>query len=123
MTGSISKRLVHLAALLAIALSAGCAEMVTVRIHEPVNVKALGTTLRVGVSTREDVIAALGVPVGSGRAMLPIDTEPRTVWFYMHSVASAPMTGGKGKLDVVAVFVYFKGDRYDGSLYGSAFPK
>jgi hypothetical protein len=123
MNRSISRRLIHLVAFLAVALTAGCAEMVTVRTHEPIDLKAIGTTLRVGESTREDVIAALGVPAGRGRAMLPIDEEPRTVWFYTYSVASAPMAGGKGKLDVMVVFVYFKGDRYDGSMYGSAFTK
>jgi hypothetical protein len=110
-------------AFLAVALTAGCAGTVTVRTQEPFDLQAIGTTLRVGESTREDVIAALGVPVGRGRAMLPIDEEPRTVWFYTHSVASAPMAGGKGKLDIMVVLVYFKGDRYDGSMYASSFTK
>lgn len=118
-----SKRWLYMVASLTLALLGGCAETITMRVHEPINLKAFGTTLRVGKSTREDVIAELGVPAGRGRAMLPIDTEPRTLWFYTYSVASAPIAGGKGKLDAVAVFVYFKGDVYDGSMYGSAFGK
>lgn len=118
-----SRRRLYVVASLALALLGGCAETITLHVHEPINLKAFGTTLRVGKSTREDVIAELGVPAGRGRAMLPIDTEPRTVWFYTYSVASVPIAGGKGKLDAAAVFVYFKGDIYDGSMYGSAFAK
>jgi hypothetical protein len=119
----ISGLLAQLIAWAALALLSGCAAMVQVRVGDPVNLKAFGTSLRVGVSTREDVLAELGVPAGRGRAMLPIDKEPRTIWFYYYSEGSAPIWGGKGTMDAAAVIVYFKGDRYDGSMYGSAFMK
>lgn len=102
---------------------AGCASMVHVRIGDPVDLKPFAASLRVGESTREDVLAALGVPAGRGRAMLPIDKEPRTVWFYWYADASVVIGESKGKMDAVIVFVYFKGDRYDGSMYGSALKK
>lgn len=123
MTRHVSVRGARLLAFLAVALLAGCAETMHVRTHEPVNLKAFGTSLRVGESTREEVLAELGVPAGRGRVMLPIDPEPRTIWFYTYSEGTAPMMGGKGTLNAMAVFVYFKGDRYDGSMYGSAFAK
>jgi hypothetical protein len=123
MNCSTAKLLLHPIIVAVLALLTGCAGMVQVRVSDPVDLKPFGTTLRVGESTREDVLAAMGVPGGRGRAMLPIDKEPRTIWFYYYSVAAVSMADLKGKMDAVAVFVYFKGDRYDGSMYGSAFMK
>jgi hypothetical protein len=123
MTHHMAKGSAGLLASLAALLVAGCAGSITVRTHEPLNLKALGTTLRIGESTREDVLAQLGVPAGKGRAMLPFDEVPRTVWVYTYAQGTVPLAGGTGRLDAEAVFVYFKGERYDGSLYGSSFMK
>ena len=77
----------------------------------------LDGALRPGESTRADVLAALGEPSGKGRAMLPIHPKPRTMWFYYYGEATMQ------DIRRVLLFVYFDGEKYDGYMWFSSFPK
>lgn len=97
-------------------LASGCAN-IPVRMGTRPNAEVLESSLRLGESTRADVLAVLGMPDGKGSAMLPIDTQPRTLWSYYY---------GEGDLKdsrQIFLFVYFDQDRYDGYMWFSSLPK
>jgi hypothetical protein len=74
------------------------------------------SALRVGESTSADVLKVLGEPLGKGRAMLPIDPQPRTLWAYFY--AEGDLNDSRGMF----LFVYFLRDRYDGYMWFSSLP-
>jgi hypothetical protein len=81
------------------------------------NIDVLEKSLRMGESTAADVSAALGEPSGKGRAMLPIESKPRTMWSYYYE---------EGTLEDdrrIFLFVYFDQDRYNGYMWFSSLPK
>jgi len=81
------------------------------------NIDVLEKSLRMGESTAADVSAALGEPNGKGRAMLPIESKPRTMWSYYYE---------EGTLEDdrrMFLFVYFDQDRFDGYMWFSSLPK
>ncbi len=96
-------------------LSAGCD--IKVRVGTRPDTTVLEKSLRIGESTRADVLAALGEPYGKGRAVLPIDRKPRTMWSYYYEE-------GDLKDDRrIFLFVYFDQDRYDGYMWFSSLAK
>jgi len=90
---------------------------IRMRIGNRPNTDLLETALRVGESTRADVLAALGQPFGTGKAMLPIDPKPRTMWSYYYE------EGDLKDARRIFLFVYFDQDRYDGYMWFSSLPK
>lgn len=102
-------------------LATGCGT-VRLELGRRVDPSLLESNLRIGQSTRADVLAALGAPRGEGRAWFPMDAGPRTVWSYAYGEA---MVEGMRVNDTreLSVWVYFDGDRYDGYLWFSTLPK
>ena len=108
-------------------LLAGCG---TARIEKGrrVDPRLLETNLRLGKSTRADVLAALGEPNGRGRGLLPIDPTPKTVWSYFYEEATIEAFADFPNSDLkdyrrLLLCVYFDGDRYDGYLWFSSLLK
>lgn len=82
----------------------------------------LETSLRIGASTRADVLAALGEPHGRGRGLLPIDAAPKTVWSYFYEqtvIESSELRDSRRMF----LWIYLDGDRYDGYMWFSSLPK
>ena len=78
------------------------------------NAGMLETQLRRGVSIKADVQTLLGVPNGPGSWLLPaLDPAPREIWYY----EDMSVTGAT--LRVQMIFVFFKGNVYDGYLWTS----
>ena len=72
------------------------------------------TQLHRGVSTKADVQGILGVPNGPGACALPaLDPTPREIWYY----EDMSVTGTTLRMQMI--FVFFKGNIYDGYLWSS----
>ncbi|HUZ75435.1 MAG TPA: hypothetical protein VMU87_20825 [Stellaceae bacterium] len=72
------------------------------------------TKLKRGVSTKTDVLSLLGVPNGPGSWLLPaLDPSPREIWYY----EDMAMSGSTLRMQMI--FVFFKGNLYDGYLWTS----
>ncbi len=82
----------------------------------------LETSLRIGESTRADVLAALGQPNGRGRGLLPIDATVKTVWSYYYEESTIESNELKDSRRMF-LWVYLDGDRYDGYMWFSSLPK
>jgi hypothetical protein len=97
-----------------------CAGCISARLHlgTPVRPDDIETTLRIGQSTQSDVLRLLGSPMGKGRAFLPIDSGPRTVWAYAYADAVVESNETKD-IQQISLWIYFDGDRYDGYLWFS----
>lgn len=78
------------------------------------NAATIETQLKRGVSTKAEVQALLGVPNGPGSEFFPaLDPDPREIWYY------EDMSLGGSTLRMQMVFVFFKGNFYDGYLWTS----
>lgn len=93
----------------------GCIDRI--RIGNRPNPDVLEQSLRLGESTPADVVAALGQPYGKGRAVLPIDSNPKTLWSYYYE------EGDLKDARRIFLFVYFDHDHYDGYMWFSSLPK
>jgi hypothetical protein len=82
----------------------------------------LETRLRIGQSTRADVLATLGEPSGRGRGLLPIDAAPKTVWAYYYEEGVIESSELKDSRRLF-LWVYLDGDRYDGYMWFSSLPQ
>ena len=73
--------------------------------------------LQAGVSREADVRAILGEPFGQGRAIMPYQDAPRTVWSYFHDQTVIDL--GNGKIDSRRqyLFVFFLCDRFDSYMW------
>jgi hypothetical protein len=113
-----------LSAILLTMAVAGCALDINVRAGRRPDLAALDQRLRVGQSTTDDVLAALGPPQGKGHAMLPVDLTPRTTWSYSYGQGSV-QTGAETKGDMrnLLLFVFFDQSRYEGYLWFSSVPE
>jgi hypothetical protein len=96
-------------------LTTGCIN-IKVRIGIPPNPDILEKSLHMGESNKADVLAALGPPFGKGRAMLPIDPKPKTLWSYYYE------EGDMKDMRRIFLFVFFDQDRYDGYMWFSSLP-
>jgi len=75
---------------------------------------ALESSLDTGVSTRADVLAALGEPRSRGGAMLAGQDGPRDLWCYYYE------EGLFNDSRRMFLFVFFKDDVYDGYMWFSS---
>ena len=112
---------VALGALLAVSLAGGCVTA-KILIGRQLDTDLVERRLTIGQSTTADVLALLGEPRGKGRAYLPIDNGPRTLWAYVYSEGNIESNQFKD-LRRTELWIYFEGDRYDGYLWFSSFPK
>ena len=86
------------------------------------NIEALEHTLKLGVSTENDVSRILGEPFGQGREMLPFHQASRPMWSYYYEQGHMTLSGsGDGRR--VFLFVFFKQGRYDGYMWFSSLPE
>jgi len=83
------------------------------RIGTPPRVDRLSMLTR-GVSTRQDVLLALGQPRGDGALRSSTLGDARRIWFYQYVVAEG------GRQDSMRLLIFFLDDRYDGHLWFSS---
>lgn len=81
------------------------------------NIQALEDSLQPGISTRSDVLMALGEPFGRGKEMLPIGQKPRTLWSYYYEEGSLQDDRR------IFLFIFLDGDKYDGYMWFSSLQK
>lgn len=105
------------AGFLGVILLSGCGT-IQVRAGSKPNVNAL-QALQPGKSTKQEVLAALGKPEGRGRSMLPWQDSPRILWSYYYEEGAMNL-GGKSDDRRIFLFVFFKGDRFDGYMWFSS---
>lgn len=70
--------------------------------------------LEVGMSTPADVLLVLGEPRGHGMARFPVESGPRTLWFYEYVV----VTGSR--IEAQTLLIFFREERYEGHLWFSS---
>jgi hypothetical protein len=73
----------------------------------------LGTSLKAGRATMDEVRSILGAPSGEGRAQLPYHDSPRVVWTYFADRGEIQLPSDM-KDERQYLFVYFDGERLDG---------
>jgi len=111
----ITRLLLFSIALMAATQITGC--NINIRAGNKPNIATLETTLKQGVSSEQDVIKALGSPVGKGREMLPFMDAPRTTWTYYYE------EGDLNDDRRLFLFVFFDNQRYDGYMWFSSLPE
>jgi hypothetical protein len=89
---------------------------IRIRMGQRPDVEVLEKSLRMGESRSTDVMSLLGEPFGKGRIMLPMDSEPRTMWTYYY--AEGDLEDGRA----IYLFVHFDEDRYDGYMWFASLP-
>ena len=71
--------------------------------------------LRPGVSSKADVEALLGTPLGRGAARFALEMARREVWVYGYF----DFDGTSTKVDQGQLMVFFDGSRYDGYFWAA----
>ena len=87
------------------------------------DMNVLEGTLKLGASTKQEVMAALGRPTGDGGIFLPIDQGRRETWSYYYEETTMPFDRSRWSQTEsrrLFLFVYFAGDRYDGYMWFSS---
>ena len=91
---------------------AACADYRFV-MFEPVQTDLIEKKLKIGSSTRDDVRAVLGEPVGSGRVMYPFDEKPYTMLGYCYE------TGSMSETKSTWLVIFFDKETYKGYAWFS----
>jgi hypothetical protein len=83
------------------------------------NVDALEGRLKMGASSKEEIIAALGKPSGAGGFYLPIDAKARSTLSYYYEEGNVDTAGGGVYIHANRIFlwVFLDHDRYDGYMW------
>ncbi len=107
------------AAMLTCFSAAACSMRVEGTAGNRPNLELLETSLRLGESRGADVRAALGEPLGQGKAMLPTVPErgAMTTWSYYYE------EGSLEDARRMFLFVFFDHDIYGGYMWFSSLPK
>jgi hypothetical protein len=71
-------------------------------------------------SGEAEVRAALGEPYGRGRALMPYQDAPRTLWTYFFDQASIDIGSGKMESSRRYLFVFFRDGRLDSYMWFGA---
>lgn len=81
-------------------------------------------TLRLGESTKADVLLALGQPQGEGVARLPTLSTSQAIWSYDYTEAKLNLEWSVSAkvIDLNVLLVFFDHDKYDGYLWLSSTP-
>lgn len=87
---------------------------VQVRVVKRPDISILESGLRIGESSRMEILNLLGRPSGEGAEMLPWVKKQRTMWTYYYEE-------GSFKDDRrLFLFIFLDGDRYDGYMWFSS---
>lgn len=88
-------------------------------VNDKLNIDALESHLKLGASSKDEIIAALGKPSGPGSFYLPIDAKARTTLSYYYEEGNADGAGGAIYMHSNRVFlwVFLDHDRYDGYMW------
>ena len=78
----------------------------------PFDTSVLESSLTVGQSDREDVLAALRQPDGVGRYYSPLEQRPLVMWSYTYETGSFPSYTNRKLL-----FVFFRDGKFDGYIW------
>jgi hypothetical protein len=92
-------------------LLVGCAPII--KYGSPHEVDRLDSLNR-GITSKADVLKAIGEPRGYGQVYLAPDLEPRKIWFYEYTEVQ-----GK-KIVIKILLVFFDEELYDGYLWFSS---
>jgi hypothetical protein len=105
----------------------GCSP-IQIRAGNRPDTNLLESSLHLGQSTRADVLATLGEPIGRGMARLPFDPRPSagTMWSYYYEedlvrdiLSQQPSADSRR----IFLFIFFEGDTYEGYMWFSSLPK
>jgi hypothetical protein len=77
----------------------------------------VGRALKPGIARQADVRAALGMPSGTGSAIMPFHDRPHLTWTYLYERADVDVVSGKLDDHLKYLFVFFDGDRMDSYLW------
>ena len=109
-----------------VSFSAACGA-IQVRAGNRPDVNLLESSLRLGESTRAEVLATLGEPIGTGAARFPVDPRPDAgaMWSYYYEEdllwdVLSPNPSAVGRR--IFLFIFFDGDKYDGYMWFSSLP-
>jgi hypothetical protein len=95
----------------------GCSINVNIKAGKKPDIDALEKTLTIGKSTEQDVLAALGDPIGKGGVIFPFMDMPKNSWTYYYEE-------GDLKDDRrLFLFILFANQRYDGYMWFSSLPE
>jgi hypothetical protein len=89
---------------------------VNIEIGRKPDVNALEQSLRIGESTRDDVLRLLGQPFGTGQSIYPGDGQVRETWIYYDARASTKESHR------LVLFVYFDHETFGGYMWWSSLP-
>jgi hypothetical protein len=106
-----------MAVLLGAVALAGCGGPVRFEIGRAYDPGLIEESLKIGVSTREDVKRVLGEPYGKGRALMPFHESDRTVWTYYFDQGSVDPSSWKMQDQRRYLFVFLDGERFDGYMW------
>ena len=81
-----------------------------------IDVAALDSHLVAGQSDEDEIVAAIGEPLGWGRAMFPFHDSPRDVMAYYFE------RGNMEDARRTFLWVFVKDGRYDGHMWFSSLP-
>jgi hypothetical protein len=101
-------------------LTAQCASSATVRTGVFPDTSRITADLKRGSSSKLDVKQILGVPKGTGGALLPTDHRPKEVWLYDDlEVTGAVQRHGTIQIDMrqQILLIFFEKEVYDGYLW------
>jgi len=104
----------------------GCASTISfTSSNQKLNLTALETELKRGVSTSTDVERLLGKPMGVGSAVLPTPSniDPRVVWFYDKFDVSILINWQSGRVALDTrqngALIFFQGNVLDSFMWFS----
>ena len=109
----------HVAAIALFSCSACSPAHYTTR-SRALDTNALESDLRRGASTMADVERLLGKPDGTGAALLPAESTPKTTWIYERIELESSGAGTTVTQDIVLVF--FREGVFDGFMWFSDIP-
>ncbi len=97
-------------------VTSGCVTM-NYRVGTRPDPSVLEKNLKVGKSTSEEVIGALGRPDGKGAAMFTMYSQPSQLWSYYYE------EGTMEEARRIFLFIFMNEDRYDGYMWFSSLPE
>lgn len=115
--GRLARRMAQAATIAALAAWLGGCGTVQIVAGRSVDVAALESTLKAGVSTAAEVRQALGAPYGEGRALMPFQDSERSVWTYFHERGTVDTGSGQIRDQRTYLFVFLKDERFDGYMW------
>jgi hypothetical protein len=109
-------------ALVFLSVLVGCTQGL-LKIGSPPGTEQLGK-LKIGASSKADVLLALGQPRGEGVVRYPAQRTPQTIWSYDYTEAKVGVewTVSAKVVSLKVLLVFFDEDKYAGYLWFSSIP-